>query len=114
MRQVQRNEWIRRAALLTGERTSYAAAQRLEEELSRFLSRGPWLQLRALPTPPPGLGRMSAVLFQVARLNEGDSLSSKQIHRVIRRGFKEKCPSITSTIPDTEPQPNYQHQESAC
>lgn len=109
MRQAQRNEWIRRAALMTGEHTSYAAAQKLEEELSRFLSRGPWLQLRAMPAPPPGLGRMSQALFHVARLNDGDSLSSKQIHRVIRRSFNEKCPSTTSIITATEAQCTNQH-----
>ena len=85
VRLVQRNAWIRRAASLMKCRSSHAAAAALEAELFRFVTRGRWAQLQDLKAPPEGLATLTVCLFHIARLNEGETLSSKQIHRVIRR-----------------------------
>lgn len=95
---AQRNEWIRRAAALSQAQTAYAAAVAVEAELSRFLSRGPWAHWRHLQSPPEGASRMGHALFHVARLNDGQALSAKQIWRVVGRGFVEKCPPVGPTM----------------
>ena len=114
VRLAQRDAWIRRAALLMKSRSSHAAAIALEGELYRFVTRGRWAQLQGLRAPPEGLASLTVCLFHIARLNDGDTLSSKQIHRLIRREFPEKCPTDAPTIEPIETTPGDRQQENRC
>lgn len=114
VRLAQRDAWIRRAALLMKSRSSHAAAAALEGELFRFLTRGRWAQLQGLNAPPEGLASLTVCLFHIARLNDGDTLSSKQIHRLIRHEFPEKCPTDAPTIGPIETTPGDRQLENRC
>jgi hypothetical protein len=114
MRLAQRDQWIRCAATMTGKQTAYAAAQDVEQALSRFLSRGLWPHLRHMSVAPEGISRKSAALFYVARLNDGEALSAKQIHRVIRHVFPEKRQPASWKISGIETPPSNQIQELSC
>lgn len=114
VRLAQRNAWIRRAASLMKCRSSHAAAAALESELYRFVTRGRWAQLQDLKAPPEGLSTLTVCLFHISRLNDGETLSSKQIHRVIRREYPEKCPPDTPTIEPVATTPGHRQLENRC
>lgn len=114
VRLAQRDAWIRKAALTLENRSSHAAATDLESELRRFVTRGRWAQLQGFKTPPEGLAPLTVCLFHIARLNDGETLSSRQIHRLIRHEFPEKCPPDTPTIEPVETTPGDRQLENRC
>lgn len=114
VRLAQRDAWIRRAASMMKGLSSTAVAMALAAELSRFVSRGRWAQLKHLREPPEGLTKLTVCLFHIARLNDGATLSGKQIHRLIRHDFPEKCPPDVPNIEVLETTPGDRQEEDRC
>lgn len=83
-RLMRRNLWILVASNLVEGPEGWANATQLAAELERFLSRGPWLAWRDLSNPPLDASDLRTALFHVAKTNNGESLSPKQIHRLLR------------------------------
>ena len=80
---IQRNAWLAEAAKHMPNASYWMVAVELAAKLDSFLSRGPWNAWRHLPGPPSDASKLRTALYQVAKANNGKSLSAKQIYRVI-------------------------------
>lgn len=84
LRRASRDLWLRHAATLVhppGQRLA-PLARRLELELSTLT--GPaWTAARELEALPSHSSQLRQALFRVAKLNNGESLSDRQISRII-------------------------------
>lgn len=83
-RLMRRNLWIQVASNLIDVPEGWANASQLSAELERFLFRGPWPTWRDSKNPPLEASDLRTALFHVAKTNNGESLSPKQIHRLLR------------------------------
>lgn len=83
LRRLRRDQAIRDAGRLLDAPTAYALAQEIAKELDQFIERGPWRHWRELGAPPDQHSKLRAALFTVAKCNEGESLSVKQLQRIL-------------------------------
>ena len=87
----QRDEALRKAARLIDADGCTTGAQRLKAEWDRFISRGAWSAWRDDGQPPPDASLLGQALFWATRYNRSDSLTVRQIERIVRHIFTEKC-----------------------
>lgn len=80
---AKRNSWLCRAADLMPGASAYARSQEVERELQRFITRGAWAHWSQHRTPPGDASDLRAALFHIAKANNGDYLSARQIYRII-------------------------------
>jgi hypothetical protein len=89
MRLMRRNFWLGLAAGLMEHKASLTnLAADLSAELHTFVSRGPWVAWHALEHPPGDASQLRTALFHVARNNDGEALSAKQVHRILRHALR--------------------------
>lgn len=97
LRMTRRNAWLASAVLeVQGSSTSMRVAS-LVAEYNRFLG-WQWRAWRELSEPPAGTSRLRHALFHIARANDGNSLSPRQVSRIVGHVFSEKCPSESPSI----------------
>lgn len=92
MSQMRRNLSLADAARQIDCKSIWDGCLKLSEELHTFISRGQWLSWRRRDTPPEEASRLRGALFYVAKFNDGDTLSAKQIWRAVGHIFAKKCP----------------------
>lgn len=91
-RKSRRDSWLCKAAELIEADGHWTAAQKLEAEWNRFLTRGSWQVWRDDDAPPEYATPLSEALFYATRLNRSQSLNAKQISRIVGHIFKAKSP----------------------
>jgi hypothetical protein len=83
-RLAQRNYWLAEVARATdGVSSQWGGAVAISKELDTFIARGAWRAWKELQDPPAGTSTLRVALFYTAKFNDGKSLSSKQVSRVI-------------------------------
>lgn len=84
---LRRDDAIRDAARLLKDElkgpTAYALAQEVAARLNEFIERGIWRRWRELGAPPEQHSKLRATLFTVAQCNEGETLSVRQLQRIL-------------------------------
>jgi hypothetical protein len=83
LQRLRRDDAIRDAGRLLDAPTSYALAKEVERELCQFIERGPWRHWRALGAAPEQSSKLRAALFVAVKCNDGESLSVKQLQRIL-------------------------------
>lgn len=99
---ARRDYWLMQASEALGEGYTWTAAVHLADELSTFLSRGPWRAWRVLEEPPSGVSELRAALFWVAKHGGDGGLNARTVHRKFRHFFPEKCQSVSPMIDASE------------
>jgi hypothetical protein len=89
-RKLRRDSWLRRAALLINDDGITTGSQKLKFEWDLFISRGPWNLWRDDAEPPPDATPLSEALFWATRLNRSESLTDRQIARIVGKIFQRK------------------------
>jgi len=101
MARLRRNAWVAKAARVLaaapvtphGDQDSPATnnelahtqtAADLARELDRFVTRGGWSHWRHLPRPPADASKLRICLFHIVSSNNGKSLGSKQVERILK------------------------------
>lgn len=83
-RVAQRNYWLAEVARATdGISSQWGLAVAISKELNTFITCGAWRAWKELQDPPTGTSTLRTGLFYAAKFNDGKSLSSKQVSRVI-------------------------------
>lgn len=88
---VRRDAWLIGAAELIPGSSANQVAEELSDHLAAFLSHGPWRHWRDLQDAPPGASGLRTALFYVAKFNDGEGLSAKQVWRIVGHRFDQKC-----------------------
>ena len=83
-RLMRRNLWLQVASKAIDAPEGWANASQLSAELERFLLRGPWRTWSTLENPPIDASDLRTALFYFSKTNKGETLSPKQIHRLLR------------------------------
>lgn len=91
LRRARRDHWLCKAASLVDADGSTTGSQMLEAEWNKFLIRGPWFIWRDESEPPPEATPLSEALFWATRYNRSESLTARQIARIVGHIFTEKC-----------------------
>jgi hypothetical protein len=92
-RLAERDFWLRVAGALIIEPRPVLRATELADRLQVFMSRGPWLQWRALSEPPEAATDLQRALFHVARAIGDRPLPQwRQVMRVL--GVVTETPSV--------------------
>ena len=82
-RLLRRNVWVQIASNMIDAPGAFANATLLAAELDQFIARGPWLTWRGFENPPADASDLRTALFHIAKTNNGEPLSAKQLHRVL-------------------------------
>lgn len=86
VRIAARNLWLCRAGeLLSPDGNASARSEALDNELHQFITRGAWVHWSIHASPPDDASELRTALFHVAKANNGDFLSARQIYRVIAK-----------------------------
>jgi hypothetical protein len=86
-RKARRDSWLCTAAGLLDATGSATGARALKSEWDRFISRGPWNAWRDEMDPPAGATPLSRALFYATMLNRSDSLTTRQLARIVGHIF---------------------------
>jgi len=86
-RKARRDSWLCIAAGLLDAQGSAIGARALKVEWDRFISRGPWNAWRDEMDPPAGATPLSKALFYATLLNRSDSLTTRQLARIVGHIF---------------------------
>lgn len=80
-----RNLWLRRAAKQINIECASATseARKLRHEIDAFVNRGPWRYWRDQQAPPADASELRKALFYAMKFNNGDTLSERQIYRIL-------------------------------
>lgn len=109
-RRFRRDAWLRRAAAEIAADGPWTGAGALKVEMTSFLTRGGWLAWRNDDAPPPGTSRLRTALFHVARLNDGEDLSQRQIFDIARGAFPKKSRAADPTLDPSTPPADQDHE----
>ena len=90
-RRLRRDSWLRKAATFIDASSRWTGSQKLEAEWNKFISRGPWQAWRDGDYPPPEATPLSEALFYATVCNRSDSLTAKQIDRIVGHIFTGQC-----------------------
>ena len=99
-RLAQRDHWYRRAIAIVSRRSSLSPTRALDNEWSRFVSRGAWTRWRELKRPPENAPELDIALFWLTRHNGGDVLNPRHGYRILfgsQRDYAE-----TSTLGEAQ------------
>lgn len=89
-RKMSRDQWLCKAAMLLDSPTAWATSQDLKMQWDRFVERGYWPQWRDDEQPPEIASNLNKALFYATKLNRGQSLTTKQISRIVGHCFHSK------------------------
>lgn len=95
---ARRNAWVKAASTFLQERSDYQTAAVLARELDRFLTRGRWPRWRREALPPQGCSDLEAALFFIAKANNGEGLSSRQLRRILGHLSPSICPQTSGSL----------------
>lgn len=91
-RKAERDRWLCKVATCLVADSSWGAAQQIEMKWTKFIERGNWKRWRDLELPPYEASLIDEALFFATKLNKGYGLDAKQISRIVRQNFSQKCP----------------------
>ena len=94
----RRDKWLTRAARHLDATGPWSLAHALKEKLDMFASRGPWLAWRDDGAPPEGASELRTALFYAMTFNDGEDLSVRTLHRIVRHVSTEKWRATSPTV----------------
>ena len=83
LQRAQRDLWLRELARLMGASGLWLGPVAIEQQLNRFIERGPWRFWKKLQDPPPDSTSLDAATFRVLKCTGGRALSARHLSRVV-------------------------------